>query len=187
MVYLPTTNTRTVVLPNREPSASLTSRTSMRTWPEGWVPTRVIAFANVPLFPGMFAAPIRFLAGAGGPGRIEVVDMRQSDRSAPARVSVQVRLEASAARRPGLHQPVPQQIVIETPVSGATVGMSVELRGWIGMVPFENNLTYRVYSDGGAVIDRGWIMVEGDLGLPESAATAILPMPITPPRASYTR
>ena len=42
--------------------------------------------------------------------------------------------------------------------------MTVELRGWISTVPFENNLTYRAYSEGGAVIDRGWIMVEGDLG-----------------------
>ena len=49
-------------------------------------------------------------------------------------------------------------------VSGAAVDACVEVRGWISTVPFENNLTYRVYSEGGVVIDRGWIMVQGDLG-----------------------
>ena len=124
-----------------------------------------IPVAADPGSPGAFVAPVSFLAGAGGPGRIEVVDMRQHDGSALARASVQVLLEAAdSVRRPGPHQPAPRQIVIETPATGAAVGASVELRGWISTVPFENNLTYRVYSDGGAVIDRGWIMVEGDLG-----------------------
>ena len=109
---------------------------------------------------GTFAAPVRFLAGAGGPGRIEIVDVHLGDGSALGRASVQVLLEASEAAR----RPVPQQIVLETPVSGASVGTRVEVRGWISTVPFENNLTYRVYSAGGAVIGRGWIMVEGDLG-----------------------
>ena len=61
-------------------------------------------------------------------------------------------------------QPAPQQIVLQAPVPGTAVGASVEVRGWISTVPFENNLTYRAYSEGGAVIDREWIMVEGDLG-----------------------
>ena len=107
---------------------------------------------------GTFAAPVSFLAGAGGPGRIEIVDVHQGDGS--ARASVQVLLEAAEAARP----PAPGQIVLEAPVSGATMGTSVELRGSISTVPFENNLTYRVYSEGGVVIDRGWIMVQGDLG-----------------------
>ena len=63
-----------------------------------------------------------------------------------------------------LAQPAARRIVIQKPVTGTTVGTSVDLRGWISTVPFENNLTYRVYSEGGAVIDRGWIMVEGELG-----------------------
>ena len=109
---------------------------------------------------GTFAAPVSFLAGAGGPGRIEIVDVHQGDGSALGRASVQVLLEASeAARRPAPQQPVPQQpvpqqIVLETPVTGAAVGTSVEVRGWISTVPFENNLTYRVYSEGGAVMGR---------------------------------
>ena len=125
----------------------------------------VIGMGRIPVAadsasPGTFAAPVSFLAGASGPGRIEIVDVHQGDGSALARASVQVLLEgAEAAGRP-----VQPQIVFETPVSGATVGTSVELRGWISTVPFENNLTYRVYSEGGVVIGRGWITVEGDLG-----------------------
>ena len=109
---------------------------------------------------GTFAAPVNFLAGDAGPGRIEIVDVDQADGSVLARASVQVLLEAAEAAR----RPMQPQIVIETPLSGAPVGTSVEVRGWIGTVPFENNLTYRVYSEAGAVIERGWIMVEGDLG-----------------------
>ena len=108
---------------------------------------------------GTFAAPVSFLAGAAGPGRIEIV-LRRGDGSVPARVSVQVLLEAVEAAR----RPLQPQIVIETPVNGAVVGTNVEVRGWISTVPFENNLTYRIYNDGGVVIDQGWIMVEGDPG-----------------------
>ena len=125
----------------------------------------VIGMGRIPVAaelgkPAAFAAPVSFLAGAGGPGRIEIVDVHQGDGSALARTSVQVLLEAAVAAR----RPPPPEIVLETPVTGATVGNSVELRGWISTVPFENNLTYRVYSEGGVVIDRGWIMVKGDLG-----------------------
>lgn len=69
--------------------------------------------------------------------------------------------------------------MLETPLSGAPIGTSVEVRGWISTVPFENNLTYRVYSEGGVVIERGWIMVEGDLGdhgtFPKSITLASAP------------
>ena len=121
----------------------------------GWIPD---AAGSGTL--GTFAAPVSFLAGTVGPGRIEIVDVHQDDGSALAQTSVQVLLEATEAAR----RPVQPQIVLETPASGAIVGTSVEVRGWISTVPFENNLTYRVYSEGGSVIDRGWIMVEGDLG-----------------------
>ena len=108
---------------------------------------------------GTFAAPVSFLAGDAGPGRLEIVDAHSGDGSVLARSSVPVLLEAAETAR----RPVQPQIVLEAPLSGAPVGTNVEVRGWISTVPFENNLTYRVYSEGGAVIDRGWIMVEGDL------------------------
>ena len=129
----------------------------------------VIGMGRIPVGAGLgsagtFATPVNFLAGDGGPGRIEVVDVHASDGSPLARASVQVRLEAAADRPPVLPPPATRRIVIQNPVTGAAVGTSVDLRGWISTVPFENNLTYRVYSEGGTVIDRGWIMVEGDLG-----------------------
>jgi hypothetical protein len=134
----------------------------------------VIGMGTIPVAadlgnPRTFAAPVSFLSGAGGPGRIEIVDVHAVDGSALARASVQVLLEAAEAAR----RPVQPQIVLETPVSGATVGTSVEVSGWISTVPFENNLTYRVYSEGGVVIGRGWIVVEGDLGSQGAFAKSI--------------
>ena len=129
----------------------------------------VIGMGRIPVAAGLgsagtFAAPVNFLAGGGGPGRIDIVDLRRSDGSASARVSVQVLLAAAADRRPARQQPPPRQIVLQAPAAGAVVGASIEVRGWISTVPFENNLTYRIYREGGVVIDRGWIMVDGDLG-----------------------
>ena len=118
---------------------------------------------------GTFAAPVNFLAGDAGPGHIEIVDVDSGDGSALARASIPILLEAAEATR----RPVQPQIVLEAPLSGAPVGSSVEVRGWISTVPFENNLTYRVYSEGGVVIERGWIMVEGDLGDPGTFAKSI--------------
>ena len=118
---------------------------------------------------GTFAAPVSFLAGDAGPGRIEIVDVRSGDGSALVRASVPVLLDAAEAAR----RPVQPQIVLEAPLSGAPVGRSVEVRGWISVAPFENNLTYRVYSEGGVVIDRSWIMAEGDLGDPGTFAKSI--------------
>ncbi len=125
----------------------------------------VIGLGRIPVdadsgTPGTFAAPVNFLAGDAGPGHVEIVDVDSGDGSALARASVQVLLEAAQAAR----RPVPPQIVLQAPLSGAPVGTSVEVRGWVSTIPFENNLTYRVYSEGGVVIERGWIMVDGGLG-----------------------
>ncbi|MDE2898669.1 MAG: hypothetical protein OXO54_10140, partial [Chloroflexota bacterium] len=45
--------------------------------------------------PGTFAAPVEFIAGEGGPGRIEIVDVDADDGSALARTAVPVVLEAT--------------------------------------------------------------------------------------------
>ena len=133
----------------------------------------VIGLGSIPLDAdsgtlGTFAAPVNFLADDAGLGHIEIVDV-DSDGSALARASVQVLLEATQTAR----RPMQRQIVLETPLSGAPVGANVEVRGWISAAPFENNLTYRVYSEAGVVIERGWIMVEGDLGDPGTFAKSI--------------
>ena len=100
----------------------------------------VIGMGRVPVAAGLgsagtFAAPVSFLAGGGGPGRIEVVDVRRSDGSTAARASVQVLLAAAADRRPPPQQPRPGQIVLQAPAAGAVVGASIEVRGWISTVP----------------------------------------------------
>ncbi len=128
-----------------------------------------IPVTTAPGEPATFAAPVRFIAGAGGPGRIEIVDVHRHDGSALARTSVRVFLEASGTSE----RPPPRQIVLETPVSGAVVGTSVDVRGRVSVMPFEKNLAYRVYSEGGLVIGEGAISVEGEYGGPGTFATSI--------------
>ena len=52
------------------------------------------------------------------------------------------------------------ELVLEAPLSGATVGVTVEIRGRISAMPFEKNLTYRIYNQAGIVVDQSWISVE---------------------------
>jgi hypothetical protein len=68
--------------------------------------------------------------------------------------------------------------VLEAPLSGATISGTVELRGRISAMPFENNLTYRIYDQAGTVIDQSWISVEGDYGGP-GAFTRSIDIPAT--------
>ena len=51
-------------------------------------------------------------------------------------------------------------------MSGATVGATGQLHGRISDLPFEKNLTYRIYNQAGIVIDQSWISVDGDYGGP---------------------
>ena len=123
--------------------------------------------------PGTFAAPIQFIAGAGGPGRIEIVDVDRGDGSALARTAVQVILQAAPLPE-GMRQRQPTpELVLEAPLSGATVGATVELRGRISAMPFEKNLSYRIYNQAGIVVGEGYITVEGDYDGPGTFAKSI--------------
>ena len=123
--------------------------------------------------PGTFAAPVQFIAGAGGPGRIEIVDVHQGDGSALARTAVQVILEAAPLPE-GMRQRQPTpELVLEAPLSGATVGATVELRGRISVMPFEKNLSYRIYNQAGTVVGEGAMTLEGDYGGPGTFAKSI--------------
>lgn len=114
--------------------------------------------------PGTFAAPVEFIAAAEGPGRIEIVDVDPGDGSATARTAVPVVLQAAPiADGRTSREPTPE-LVLQSPRSGATVGATVQLRGRISAMPFEKNLTYRVYNQAGTVIDQSWISVEGEFG-----------------------
>lgn len=56
----------------------------------------------------------------------------------------------------------PRTITIDTPVNGTEVHRSVQFRGSVEIAPFENNLTYRVYSTGDVELAVGSIMVSAD-------------------------
>ncbi len=140
----------------------------------------VIGMGTLPVdglmgFPGTFAAPVEFIAGAGGPGRIEIVDA--GDGSAAARTTVLVGLEAAPpmyGARPGEETDRPaRELVLEAPLSGATVGAEIEVRGQISVMPFEKNLTYRIYDAAGTVVGESYISVEGNLDGPGTFAKSI--------------
>ena len=122
-------------------------------------------------YPGTFAAPVEFIAGAGGPGHIEIVDVDQDDGSVLARTTVQVVLEGT---RPAevTGRPTPE-LVLEAPLSGATVGATLELRGRISAMPFEKNLSYRIYNETGTIVGEGAMLLEGRFDGPGTFAESI--------------
>ena len=127
--------------------------------------------------PGSFAAPVEFMAGEGGPGRIEIVDVDAGDGSALARTTVPVVLEATPSMYGGPPMEEPdrpvRELVLEAPLSGATVGAEIEVRGRVSAMPFEKNLTYRIYDAAGTVVGESYITVEGDLDGPGTFTRSI--------------
>ena len=65
------------------------------------------------------------------------------------------------------------ELVLEAPASGATVGGVVDLRGRISIMPFEKNLTYRIYDQAGTMVGESYITVEGDYDGPGTFAKSI--------------
>ena len=123
--------------------------------------------------PATFAAPVEFIAGTAGPGRIEVVDTDPANGSASARTSIPVILQAAPITDGRTSREPTPELILESPLSGATVGSTVQLRGRISAMPFEKNLTYRIYNQAGTVIDQSWISVEGDYGGPGTFTKSI--------------
>ncbi|HXF86714.1 MAG TPA: Gmad2 immunoglobulin-like domain-containing protein [Anaerolineales bacterium] len=56
----------------------------------------------------------------------------------------------------------PRTITIESPVNGAEVFKSVQLKGRVAIAPFENNLVYRIYDMGGVLLSEGYITVTAE-------------------------
>jgi hypothetical protein len=129
--------------------------------------------AGGPEYPGTFAAPVEFFAGTDGPGRIEIVDVHQGDGSALARTTAPVILRAAPLTDGRTSREPSPELVLESPPSGATVGATVEIRGRISSMPFEKNLTYRIYNQAGIVVGVSWISVEGEYGGPGTFAKSI--------------
>ena len=73
------------------------------------------------------------------------------------------------------------ELVLELPASGSTVFGSLELRGRISSLPFEKNLSYRLYDRAGANVGEGYITVQGEFGGPGTFAKSVeLPEIIAP-------
>ena len=141
----------------------------------------VIGMGRIPVSPGShdsgaFAEQIEFNSGAGGPGRIEVIDEHWTESSALARAAVQVVLEAAPITDGRTSREPTPELVLEAPLSGATVGPEVELRGRISIMPFEKNLTYRIYDQTGNIVGESYISVEGDYDGP---GTFVKSIPLT--------
>ena len=124
-------------------------------------------------YPVTFSGPIEFIAARGEPGRIELIDPGGSRGMEPARTSVAVILQAAPLMggRAG-REPV-SELVLERPAGGSTVFDTLELRGRISSLPFEKNLTYRLYDRAGQVVGDGYITVQGQYGGPGTFAKSI--------------
>lgn len=124
-------------------------------------------------YPTTFSGPIEFIAARNEPGRIEMVDPGGAQGIEPARTSVAVILQAAplTGGRAG-REPI-SELVLERPASGSTVFGTLELRGRISSLPFEKNLTYRLYDRSGAVVGDGYITVQGQYGGPGTFAKSI--------------
>ena len=80
-------------------------------------------------------------------------------------------LQAAPARE-GTGRATPE-LVLEAPLSGATVGATVELRGRISAMPFEKNLSYRIYNQAGTIVGEGAMLLEGPFDGPGTFAESI--------------
>jgi hypothetical protein len=104
--------------------------------------------------PGVFSGSIPYTLSAGGPGRIEVVELNSANGAVLAFVDLPVTLNAAAP------QPSPgpgggQAITIETPPPGTEVGSPVVLTGRTTRAPSGNRLSYSVRDAAGAQIGGG--------------------------------
>ncbi|MXW28976.1 MAG: hypothetical protein F4Z80_08950 [Chloroflexi bacterium] len=132
-------------------------------------------------YPTTFAAPIEFFAARDEPGRIEIIDPAVARGMEPARTSVGVILQAAPLTDGRERREPVSELVLELPASGSTVFGSLELRGRISSLPFEKNLSYRLYDRAGANVGEGYITVQGEFGGPGTFAKSVeLPEIIAP-------
>ena len=131
----------------------------------------VIGMGSIPVsanwgteYPAAFAAPIAFFAGRTEPGRVELIAANLVDGSMPDRTRVPVILQGAPLDDGRLRREPTPELVLEQPASGAVVVGTLELRGRISSLPFEKNLSYRIYDSGGAVVAESYITVEGEYG-----------------------
>jgi hypothetical protein len=117
--------------------------------------------------PGVFSGSIAYSLEQAGAGRIELLELRQSDGAILAISSVAVTLSTAAATpEPPPSEPSPtalpppppaaqQQILIDSPPPRTIVGSPVTVAGRTGLAPAGNTLSYVLRDAGGAVLGQG--------------------------------
>jgi hypothetical protein len=104
--------------------------------------------------PATFNGSIPYTLSAGGPGRIEIVQLNPANGAVSAFADVTVALSA-AAPQPTAGPAPAQAIIIETPPPGVEVGSPVVLTGRTTRAPAGNRLNYVVRDAAGAQIGGG--------------------------------
>ncbi|NTU84829.1 MAG: hypothetical protein HGA45_36605 [Chloroflexales bacterium] len=123
--------------------------------------------------PGVFSGSIPYTLGAQGSGRIEVLDLNQADGAILAISSLQVVLSPGQAPPPQTPQVLPtgpavtptslpppspsaqQQILLDSPPPGTTVGSPVTIAGRTTKPPAGNTLSYVMRDAVNAVLGTG--------------------------------
>lgn len=124
---------------------------------------------------GTFAVPISISAAPSGGLRLEVVDIDQADGQVLARAAAAITLAPALPTR---------SITLDAPAEGAIVSSPVELRGRVTVLPFENNLTYRVFAADNTSIGSGAITV---VAAADGSGTFAVPIAINAAAGSTVR
>ena len=132
--------------------------------------TGPIAVTGEPGEPGTFAATIGY-GGWSGAGQLEILDQDQIDGLVYS--SAAVNLFYGAAPGGAGAPPVAVDIVIESPLMGDVITSPVVISGTVSIVPFENNLVYRVYDSAGNLLASGAVPVTGEQGQPGVFAATV--------------
>lgn len=134
--------------------------------------------------PGAFAALATFDAPAGGPGRLELVELSPADGAVLGTATIDISLggrggapsptAAQATAQPTsapTAAPLPtaitqQAITIETPAPGTPVGSPMTITGRTSLWPFQGTLAYRVVNSANQQLGVGSFPVNGSPGQP---------------------
>ena len=109
--------------------------------------------------------PVEFIAASDAPGRIEIVDVHPHDGRPSLAPPYPSSAGCSHHGRPNQPRTHPRARAGVAPQRGH--GRRLAGATWPHQpMPFEKNLTYRIYTQVGTVIDQGWISVDGDYGGP---------------------
>lgn len=97
----------------------------------------------------------------GGPITIDLLEQGANNQVIS---STSIGLSVAGPRPPTPTTPRTQQIFIDTPPPGTTVGSPLVITGRVALYPFEGNLSYRVRDTSGNVLGQSSFQVSGQSG-----------------------